>query len=451
MKLQRFILIGICLSGCAGSGLQKQADESTKISAEHRMHNSGLNHQIDYLDENVINQELKIDLPAVLQLAESDSLTVNLAREQYIEAKANKLSAQFKLFPTIQPLILEEQDSGTEFGAAMVWDIDDAVYQSIAAHQRLTSHEERINVFTQTVRTLAVNAFFDLVLARSEREIIEDRLRTSDEILRVAEEREKVGAGLLFDVKIAQADRARVQQQLAETLERERTASLNLTETLHINPVLIVVPQQQADETIDLISIDTQLKDLLETALNQRPELAQSRAELHALETEVNASRFDPWIPSIVGQVFEGENDPRDRGIDAEKYRIGVQWSFGAGGVGDIARQRIANSRLRQEEIRLQSVEDKIAREVIESFTRLNRAHNNIELAKQEVEAAREALRISNERLQNGAGLIIEVLNSEEALFEASYRAAEIMTLYNKTQYELFQRTGGEPAQQSES
>ena len=339
---------------------------------------------------------------------------------------------------------MHKQNSLVGNGVGLDVHLGEAVYASLAARRRVEASEFGVKAVTDESRIQSANAFFSLVLARSEQAIVEDRLKQADETIRLDQELLKGGAGLMSEVKRAQAAMAEVKQRLAAAKEDVRVASLNLTDALHIDPLVTFVPQQQPEDLITLVTPDKELTELVSDAMLRRPELAESRAFWGALDRERRAAYIAPLIPTFRASALNGGLGPHPTDLHGTaEYTAGLQWRIGFGGIGDVSRMKISESLQKQESVRFAKVADQVVREVIANRVHVDTTREQIELAKQEVEAAAEALRLSNERLKAGTALTLEVLAAEEALFNAKSRAAQGISEYNKAEYGLLRSIGG--------
>lgn len=407
-------------------------------------------------------EDLPIDLPTVLRLAGSDALEVRLAAERLAEAKARRLSADFQFLPTIQPgfaarwhdgqtqdvqgkfLDVTKQSSSAGVGASIELRLGESIFQSLAARRRVEANQAGLQAATDDARLRAVNAYFDLVLARADEAIVEDRLKQADETVRLTDRQHQEGAGLLSEVKRAEAARAEVRQRLAASKEKTRIASLNLTEALHIDPLVSLTPRQEAEDVVTLVPAEKTVTDLASEAIERRPELAAGRAFWAALDKDRQSALLGPLIPTVRGEVFDGglgrvPGDSRE----SRDAAFGLVWKIGPGGLGDVSRVRIAEAQQRQESLRFAQTADRVVREVVQSLTHVQSSQTQFDLSKEEVAAASESLRLSRERMKNGAALTIEVLSAEEALFSAQSRAAQQAVEINKAQYALLRSIGG--------
>lgn len=408
-------------------------------------------------------EEIPIDLPTVLRLAGSDALDVQFAVQRLQEARAQRLGADMQFLPTITPRFDNRWVFGTvqsttgEFQhvhhkqsalegveAALDERLGENVFAALAARKRVEASEAGLRATADAAKIQAVVAYFNLVLARADQAIVEERLKQADETIRLTQELQKGGAALLSEVKRSQAAKAQVQQRLAGAREAVRFASLTLTDALHIDPLVTLVPQQQPQDIVSLVSPEKDISELVSDAIDRRPELAESRSFWAALDREKRASILAPLIPTIRADALHGSfGSHPDDGERVHDYYVGLQWRIGVGGIGDVSRTRLADARLKEEGIRFARIADTVVREVVSNSTHADTANQQIQLSKDEVAAADEALRLSQERLKQGSALTLEVLAAEDALFDAKSRAAQNISEFNKAQYGLLRSIGG--------
>src|SRR5713101_3328256 len=121
---------------------------------------------------------LPIDLPTVLKLAGANNLDIMLAEQKVEAAHAQSLSANEKYLPTFTPGIFYLQHNNrlqatdgtflfvnkhSLFGGVkgeVFWELRDAIFQSLAAHQRSNGIEYAYQATTNDVLLQAVNQYY---------------------------------------------------------------------------------------------------------------------------------------------------------------------------------------------------------------------------------------------------------------------------------------------------
>jgi outer membrane protein TolC len=409
-------------------------------------------------------QELPIDLPTVMRLAGCDNLDVRIACARLDEAHARVLAAKFQYLPTLQPFFdhrwhggISQANQGqfqpahkqaTQLGLNLVgeWHVGETLFQVLAAKKRAVAQEAGVLTASELARLQAVNAYFNLVQAQTDVAIAEDRLKQGGETLKLTQNLVNGGAALLSEVKRAQAILAEVKQRVSAAKDRQRSVSLALTDALHIDPLVSLVPVQDSQTTLALVAPTRELPELVGDGISRRPELRDSRALWRALDTERRAAFLAPLVPTVSALVSKGAQDEHFANMRrSDDYSIGMGWKIGPGGIGDISRRRISEAQLKEEGLRFVQLGDRVAREIVENYTHMQSVLEQLGLTKEEIAAAAEALRLSQERLKNGVALTLEVTTAEDLLFDAKSRAANDIAEYNKAQYALLRSIGGFP------
>ena len=119
-------------------------------------------------------------------------------------------------------------------------------------------------------------------------------------------------------------------------------------------------------------------------------------------------------------------------------------WELRQLGFGEKAARREATSRITQTRMKQVALMDQVAREIVEAHSQVQSRSMQIETAREAVSAAQDSFRRNWERIQNGQGLPIEVLQSIQALTNAQKEYTRAVADYNVAQFTL-QRSLGWP------
>lgn len=182
---------------------------------------------------------------------------------------------------------------------------------------------------------------------------------------------------------------------------------------------------------------------MLKEALERRPEVRQAESELAAHQHDQTAATWGPLLPEIQLDAVAGGLGPVPSDLKStEDYAVTVGWRLGPGGLFDPARRRLAESRVRQAEIQVERVRQRISEEVLSSVARLRAKAEQMQLADQAARDADEALRLARERQSRQIGLPLEVLRAEEALTRARLDHYTAMIDYSQSQLRVFSAIG---------
>ncbi len=413
------------------------------------------------------NSVYPIDLPTALRLAGAQNLDLQIARERLKEAQANRQSALEEFFPWISPGIAYHRRDGaaqavpagtisdTHFqaynpGAALGAQVSlgDAIYNSLAARQLVRASDQALEAQRQDSTSSAAQGYFDLAKAKALVGVVEQAIEISRDYqlqLHAA-----VASGIAF-----KGDELRVQSQtghyevaLQQALEQQRVAAADLARVLHLDARVELVPQESELAPLTLFEAQVSMDALVARALRSRPELKQSQAALSAARAARNGAAYGPLVPSVGAQVFGGglgggpDNGPANFGPEGD-YTVGLSWRIGPGGLFDSGRINASKARLAAAKLGESKLEDSITSEVVATLARVRSTSAQIQLARQNLVTATEALRLTRERKQYGVGIVLEDIQAQQDLTQARSDYVTALADYNKAQYALSRAVGG--------
>ena len=143
-----------------------------------------------------------------------------------------------------------------------------------------------------------------------------------------------------------------------------------------------------------------------------------------------------------------GQNGDTGNFGPQEDYFVGIGWRVSPGGLFDIPRQRVAKARLSSTRIGAEKLHEEIVRQVVETFTRLQSESQQINTAKRGLAAAEEGLRLAQQRLEFGVGIVLENILAQQDLTRARTDYLKAIAEFNKAQYALSKAIGALPSSQ---
>jgi outer membrane protein TolC len=117
-------------------------------------------------------------------------------------------------------------------------------------------------------------------------------------------------------------------------------------------------------------------------------------------------------------------------------------WELRQLGFGEKAARREASSRITQTRMKQVALMDQVAREIVEAHAQGQSRAQQIETSREAVSAAQDSFRRNWERIENGQGLPIEVLQSIQALTSAQKEYVRSIADYNVAQFTLHRSLG---------
>lgn len=402
-----------------------------------------------------------IDLPTTLRLAGAQNLDVQIARTKLAEARANHEGALERLFPWIAPGIgyhrrdgmvqaipsgkvtpsdFQSYAPGGTVAAQTDWGND--LFQALEARQLARAAGHALDAQRQDSLLAAAHGYFDLAKARAAVGVAREAARISREY--EDQLHHAVAAGIAFrgdELRVAtQTQRDRL--LLRQAQEQQRVAAARLSETLHLDATVELVPREAELVPVSLMSADAPLNALVQQALAARPELKQSQALLAAARAAKNGATYGPLVPALgaqafVGGVGGGPDGAPDQFGGAQDYLATLSWRIGPGGLFDPARRHGASARLSGVQFAREQIQDQITRQVVESATRVRSLSDQIATARQALANADETLRLTQERKEFGVGIVLENIQAQQDLTRARDDYLQTVAEFDKAQYSL--------------
>lgn len=456
------ILLVLITAGCASDPSDSEAARTLPNVAPSRQVASGTLQLANSRVQPMYRERLTVDLETVVRVASLDNVGI-LESKQRVEASHGQLeAAAASILPVVGPGVALFRLQGVDINnlgilsaanyttlnpAILVhWAVNPGqVYFDVVASKKrlLASGQQERSVIMQTVQSAALQ-YYDLVFAQTRVAVAREALAEAEELLRFAKKRVDAGYGLPVDVIRSQAALAGRQQDLIVALNGFYKASVALASTLYLEPAVTLVPRSHALVARSLVRADLGIEQMLDLAAQWRPDLESVRslaaaasadtnsviwgASLPTLQAGYQAGRFGSWAP---GQTFP----PKGQQIAAAN----IGWVFNPTIFGQ-AKTAEANEQIANLEVRrlLEQVKDQVVVSAQDSATNLK----VIPIAKQQVTAANEALRITQQNFQVGTGLFLDVLQAQDAVNQARLNYASAITSYNQSQVNLLTALG---------
>ena len=404
-----------------------------------------------------------IDLVTALRLAGANNLDVAFFREQINEAKSEEaVSALWYLPDLTAGARYNRHDGQIQSTEGEILDVNkgslhsplgveafinpvDGIYRKLVAEQKRKVVEAIHERSVADAMEAAAIGYYRLVRVTELIGIADDAVARSEELVRLSEKLAEGGAGLQAEVARAKANLA-VDQQRSLAVRRDLDlAASRLAVVLQLDPAARLRPRRGAVRIITLVNESEPLEEMYARALSQRPEMLESLALKISAQHEEKATKLQPLTPQFgVGAgygTFGGGTGGRLNDFDDRaELMVSVQWRFQ---FGYAERRQAAESRHRQAELGVSQVEQAIRLEIVERRYRMQALREQVGLTIKEEVAARETLRLTRERFEQGAGLQLEVLQAQSALTESQGKHLGAIIDSNQTQHRLLRALGG--------
>jgi outer membrane protein TolC len=414
---------------------------------------------------------LAIDLPTVVRVATARNLDIRRARQQ-VEVNRGRYERSIEaVFPVIAPSIAYSHFQGVGQNAngtlttpvhfdnilpalSVQWVLNPGmvVYDIVASKRRLeASAKEEESTHLDTARAASVQ-YYDLLLAQAQLQVASQAADEARELLRITRLRVRAGTGLPADELRARAQLAAFEQDVVLALNGFYQASVALTLTLHLDPVVTLVPAARQIDQVTLVDTDAPIDRLLQIALTYRPDLAATGNLLRAAQADTGVTVWAGVGPQLqagytadeLKTVIKGQHYPWN---EQQKDGVGAGLNLGLTTFGNL---KIAQANERLAGLDLQRQLDLVRSAVVSAQQNSATNAKLIPVAKDQLDAAQEALRLTQANLQAGTALVIDVLQAENAVADARLRYVTAVIRYNQSQVNLLAALGliDESAQQ---
>lgn len=425
-----------------------------------------------------------IDLATALQLAGANNLQIAVAAEQVRESAARLARAEVMWVPSLnfgvgynrhdgqiqatEGDVVEVSRSsafvggGPTLGSAPLTGLGgtprlfvglnpaEAYFEPLAERCSLqAASAERSVTFNDTLLEVGL-AYYDLTAAQMRIAIAEETVQNAQQLVRLAEDFERAGAGLAADTARARAQLASARMQRLEANEELRVTSAELARLLRLDSDVVLYPAETVPIPVELVSTETPLAELVAQGLGRRPELAQRRALVAEAQSRLRLERWRPWVPNIqlgnsAGGYGGGRNDFIGNFEGRNDFDALAVWEVESFGLGNRARLNERASQRRQEHLRMHATVDRIAAEIAQAYARAKTTAEQLDVAKTLVKEASRALPLNLRAIRGGQLSPIEAQQAIDQLADARRQYLSTVIEYDRAQLQLLRAIGNPP------
>ena len=441
---------------------------------------SVLNPNSEQLGSDV--QLVPIDLPYSLRMVNASNPTIAIARERVQEATARLKEARVLWIPNLwlggnpdnatflpnfyvhrgniqnaRGDVFDTVKSNAAFSAGTGFNlsVSDAVFVPRIARDLTAAEAARARAVTYNVQLDVALTYLDLLEVYGALAINAEMTAKVQLMTDYAVQAQKQGLGkTTADANRAQTELERRRRERIDLLGRAAVVSARLAQLLLLEASADFVPADKAIVPIELVPANQGVNELIAVGLLNRPELAESRAQISAALTRWRQDKTRPLFPTIqmayYGAEFGGGN-PGIHDYDSRNdFYVQASFVLRNGGLGNVFQARESRSRFEQANLRVTEVQAQVAADV-SAAVKMVRAHD------QALKHAQEAVRQAEEmwiRLSKAAfGLAgparqydpLEPLLAEQALFEARTQYLTEVIGFNREQFRLYWSMGQPP------
>ncbi|MDX2085315.1 MAG: TolC family protein [Candidatus Melainabacteria bacterium] len=407
-------------------------------------------------------QVLVLNLEAVIDLIESQSLNVAIADAVVEQTKGGLWQAYAELLPSISgEYFLEKFDGGTIVLSSRPINLKrtthfprlsldytiqtggKSIFRVSAAKNRLKAAQEaRRRAFQENLHQ-ALKEYYVMLRDMSNVEVAEQSLLEAQAQQDYHEKRLNHGFSKKLDVLQSVAQRAERESLLYKAKNSESFAKVQLTSTLNVPFGMEVEPETRRIRPTHFLDDAMKLPDYIEMAKAQRPDIQELLAQINQASAEYKMARAD-LFPTITVGSYMGGVGPEVGSLKAVnqlggRINVDILRNMGVGILGGMktAKARVTELTLRQQ-LQLNEIQEKIAK----AFYEYNQYRDQLKAADERLTAAEEAYRIAVSRLKTGVGINLEVVQQQTELTDARLAYKTSILNFNTAQLALLYETG---------
>ncbi len=382
------------------------------------------------------------DLAALIDIAERNNPQTRIAWEQarqaaravglsestyypYLAAQAAAgFQHQLAVLTSVFPANVA-QESATLDLKWLLFDFGGRRASMLAAKEQLMVANVGFNATHQQIVFAVTKSFYDYNTARQKVEVAESALQTAQTVGDAAQARFDNGLATKPEVLQAEQETAGAEYDLVAAKGALSDAQVALVASMGILPTtdlkVAEVSEKQFEE-----NPEEPLGDLIDRALEQRPDLVAQLAQLRTAQANVRKARSD-FYPKVSLEASAGYSklDVNDYnspyfGNSKPGYGVGVAIDLPIfEGFARRNRLRIAQSQLSAAESQMTDSRDTAVRQVWKAYTDLTTALHKQQSAAKLLDAAQSAYDASLEAYRQGLGTYVDVANAQRFLTSA--------------------------------
>ncbi|MFD2257374.1 TolC family protein [Luteolibacter algae] len=413
-----------------------------------------------------------IDLETTLKLAAGRNLDLAIAIEKSNRAAARADRAMLTLVPDLAvgasfakqngllqdtlgtPVnasrVSESSGLGTASGApglSLDLNVSRAIFAPLATRQDRKAAVAAAEAKEHEIFADAAAAYYELVRARAVLQLSREVEASARKLAESTKAFSAAGEGLEADSERTLANHLLRQGQTARAEADLLRRSAALARLLHLSPSLTLIPVDKSVSPIDLVDPDESVSRMVATAFRFRPETRQMQSEVAAAANRLTEQKVKPFLPNVAAGYSNfdfgaGRGSSTEDSDNREEVTAMIYWKLEGLGFGNAAAAREKEAELKLSKLNEARALDIIVNEVAAARAEAHAQRTRIPLGKQAAVHAKNAYRLTTDRLQEAQGLPIEALVSIQTLAEAKQAEVDAVLDYNIAQHRLLAALG---------
>jgi outer membrane protein TolC len=428
--------------------------------------------------------EYPIDLTTALRLAEVENPMIAEARQRIGAALAVQQGARALLLPTLNVgtnyhahsgnlqrssgriLNLNEQSlyfgggsgaiaaSTPEVPAVNIFSpLTDAIFEPLAARQQVEGARFGASATANNILLEVAGLHFELLAAEADLRVRRESATQEAEVARLTRAYADAQEGREADAERAATELSLIVDEVQQAEEEVSVASARLAHRLHLDQSVRVRPLAPMVEKVTIVDPGVPLTDLIQLALQHRPELGSRAAAVAAAEVRYKQECYRPLLPTLwlgySAGAFGGGSNLVGPGLASfagrNDFDVMAYWTFQNLRLGNLSLQKRRRAEVGAAVGERSRVVAEVRSEVGAAYAEVSAARQQVDITTRQLASAEVGFREDLERIRNTVGRPIEVVNSLQLLNQARVDRIRAVTDYNKAEFRLFVALGSPP------
>jgi outer membrane protein TolC len=429
-------------------------------------------------------QEFPIDLTTSLRLAEVENPLIAEARQRIGEALAVQQGARALLLPSLNVgtnyhshtgdlqrssgriLSLTEKSlyfgggagalaAGTvEVPAVSIFSpLTDAIFEPLAARQQVEGARFTASATANNILLEVAELHFELLAAEASVRVRQESATQAAEVARLTRAYAQAQQGREADAERGATELSLIVDEVRQAEEDLAVASARLTHRLHLDQTVRLKPIGVVFDKVTIVDPERPLEELIQAALQRRPEVGARSAAIEAAELRRKQELFRPLLPTVwlgfSGGAFGGGSNLLGPELahfgGRTDFDVMAFWTLQNFGIGNLSLQKQRAAQAGQAVGERSRVIARIRSEVSAAYAESAAARQQVDITTRQLASAESGFREDLERIRNTVARPIEVVNGLRLLNQARVARIRAVTDYNKAEIRLFVALGSPP------
>lgn len=327
-------------------------------------------------------------------------------------------------------------------GVIAEFHLADAIFQPKIAGRTAAARSFQSRAVQNQQLMTAAAAYLELLGAHQDVRVMEEVRVHAADLSKLTSDFAATGAGLQADADRMLTELALVDHRLLSARERVGVAAARFAEAVSADADCQWVPMDLTVLPLEIVTLHADRVSLIQTGLTNRPELRESQSLVAAACERYRREKFAPFVPSVLlgfsNGGFGGGLGSTVNNVDSRyDFDALLAWEVRNFGLGEHAARRETSAQVQQAKFDKIRVMDQVAREVSEAYSQVEFRSQQVSIAEQAIQNARDSYQRNLGRIRDGQGIPLESLQSLRALEDAQRTYIRSVVEYNQAQFRL--------------